>query len=69
MPEPIDARALPVGSVVAAANAVAIKRYDRTGGDNYWMPAEGYPLPLSDRQMQARIDKDGGYQVLRVGAG
>lgn len=65
----IDASVLPVGSIVASESAVAIKRYDRMNNEDYWMPAEGYPLPLSNRAMQSRTETDSTYIVLRVGSG
>jgi hypothetical protein len=65
--ETIDVTVLPLGSVVASLDAVAIRRFDPVDQDYYWMPAEGYPLPLTDKQMQSRIDKDPTYRVLRVG--
>lgn len=60
------ARELPVGSILAEANAVCIKRYDRYDEEEYWMPAEAYPLGLTNRQMQERIN-NGSYRLLRYG--
>jgi hypothetical protein len=65
----INAQALPIGSILAAGDAVAIKRYSRLDQEDYWMPAEGWPLPLSNRQMQHRIQQDSSYRILRIGSG
>lgn len=61
---------LPVGSVIATGERVAIKKRGYVWDDprdEYWMFAEGYAIPYTDQAAQTFLDE--GAEILRVGPG